>query len=54
MKLMMFEKAGGPALGLVEGDSVIDLAAADPSLPKDLAALIAAAAVLPHLADIAP
>ena len=28
MKLMMFEKAGGPALGLVEGDSVIDLAAA--------------------------
>jgi acylpyruvate hydrolase len=46
MKLMMFEKAGGPALGsslgLVEGDSVIDLAAADASLPKDLAALIAA------------
>jgi len=42
MKLMMFEKAGGPALGLVEGDSVIDLAAADASLPKDLAALIGA------------
>jgi 2-keto-4-pentenoate hydratase/2-oxohepta-3-ene-1,7-dioic acid hydratase in catechol pathway len=42
MKLMMFETAGGPALGLVEGDSVIDLAAADASLPKDLAALIAA------------
>ena len=46
MKLMMFEKAGGPALGstlgLVEGDSVIDLAAADASLPKDLASLIAA------------
>jgi len=42
MKLMMFEKAGGPALGLVEGDNVIDLAAADASLPKDLAALIAA------------
>ena len=45
MKLMMFEKAGGPALGLAEGDIVIDLAAADPSLPKDLAALIAAGAV---------
>ncbi|MGH2626146.1 MAG: fumarylacetoacetate hydrolase family protein [Anaerolineales bacterium] len=45
MKLMMFEKAGGPALGLAEGESVIDLAAADPSLPKDLAALIAAGAV---------
>jgi acylpyruvate hydrolase len=42
MKLMMFEKTGGPALGLVEGNSVIDLAAADPSLPKDLAALITA------------
>ena len=42
MKLMMFEKAGGPALGLVEDDSVIDLAGADPSLPKDLAAQIAA------------
>jgi 2-keto-4-pentenoate hydratase/2-oxohepta-3-ene-1,7-dioic acid hydratase in catechol pathway len=42
MKLMMFEKAGGAALGLVEGASVIDLAAADASLPKDLAALIAA------------
>jgi 2-keto-4-pentenoate hydratase/2-oxohepta-3-ene-1,7-dioic acid hydratase in catechol pathway len=42
MKLMMFEKTGGAALGLVEGTSVIDLAAADASLPKDLAALIAA------------
>lgn len=42
MKLMMFEKPGGPALGLVEGDSVIDLGAADGSLPKDLATLIAA------------
>jgi 2-keto-4-pentenoate hydratase/2-oxohepta-3-ene-1,7-dioic acid hydratase in catechol pathway len=45
MKLMMFEKAGGPALGLVEGDGVIDLAAADASLPKDLAAVIAAGPV---------
>jgi 2-keto-4-pentenoate hydratase/2-oxohepta-3-ene-1,7-dioic acid hydratase in catechol pathway len=42
MKLMMFEKGSGAALGLVEGASVIDLAAADASLPKDLAALIAA------------
>jgi 2-keto-4-pentenoate hydratase/2-oxohepta-3-ene-1,7-dioic acid hydratase in catechol pathway len=42
MKLMMYEKAGGTALGLLEGDSVIDLAAADPGLPKDLAGLIAA------------
>jgi 2-keto-4-pentenoate hydratase/2-oxohepta-3-ene-1,7-dioic acid hydratase in catechol pathway len=42
MKLMMFEKGKAAALGLVEGDTVIDLAAADASLPKDLAALIAA------------
>jgi acylpyruvate hydrolase len=42
MKLMMFEKGGGAALGLVEGESVIDLGAADASLPKDLAGLIAA------------
>jgi 2-keto-4-pentenoate hydratase/2-oxohepta-3-ene-1,7-dioic acid hydratase in catechol pathway len=42
MKLMMFEKGSGAGLGLVEGDSVIDLAAADAALPKDLAALIAA------------
>jgi acylpyruvate hydrolase len=42
MKLMMFEKAGCPALGVIEGDTVIDLAAADPSLPTDLATLIAA------------
>jgi acylpyruvate hydrolase len=42
MKLMMFEKAGSPALGVVEGATVTDLAAADPALPKDLATLIAA------------
>jgi 2-keto-4-pentenoate hydratase/2-oxohepta-3-ene-1,7-dioic acid hydratase in catechol pathway len=42
MKLMMFEKDGGAALGLVEGASVIDLAAADPALPRDLKSLIAA------------
>jgi acylpyruvate hydrolase len=42
MKLMMFEKAGHPALGAVDGANVIDLAAVDAGLPKDLAALIAA------------
>ena len=42
MKLMMFEKGKGVALGLVDGKSVIDLGAADPSLPKDLRSLIAA------------
>ena len=42
MKLMMFEKGNGAALGLVEGKSVIDLSTADASLPKDLRSLIAA------------
>jgi len=42
MKLMMFQKGKGAALGLVEGETVIDLGAADSSLPKDLAGLIAA------------
>jgi len=42
MKLMMFEKGKGAALGLVEGKSVIDLAAVESSLPKDLASLVAA------------
>ena len=42
MKLMMFEKGRGAALGLVDGKTVIDLGAADPSLPKDLKSLIAA------------
>jgi acylpyruvate hydrolase len=42
MKLMMFEKGKGAALGLVEGKTVVDLAAADASLPKDLKSLISA------------
>src|SRR5215471_14147558 len=42
MRLMMFEKGRGAALGLVEGKSVIDLAAVEASLPKDLKSLIAA------------
>ena len=42
MKLMMFQKGKGAALGLVEGKAVIDLGVADPSLPKDLQGLIAA------------
>jgi len=42
MRLMMFEKGNGAALGLVEGKSVIDLSTADASLPKDLRSLIAA------------
>ena len=36
MKIVAFEEQGGPHLGVVEGDQVIDLQAADPSVPADL------------------
>jgi acylpyruvate hydrolase len=42
MQLMMFDKAGHPALGLIDGAQVIDLAAVDAGLPPDLGRLIAA------------
>lgn len=42
MKFMMFEKGRGAALGLVVGGTVIDLGAADVSLPKNLKSLITA------------
>ncbi len=35
MKIVAFEGQGGPRLGLVEGDQVVDLAAVDASLPSD-------------------
>src|SRR5262249_22744380 len=44
MKLMMFAKANGAGLGVVENNAVVDLVAADASLPKDLKGLIAAGA----------
>jgi 2-keto-4-pentenoate hydratase/2-oxohepta-3-ene-1,7-dioic acid hydratase in catechol pathway len=44
MKLMMFQKDGGVALGLVDGKCVVDLGAADPALPKTLRAVIQAGA----------
>jgi 2-keto-4-pentenoate hydratase/2-oxohepta-3-ene-1,7-dioic acid hydratase in catechol pathway len=42
MKFMMFAKGTGSALGLVENSAVVDLAAADASLPKDLNGLLLA------------
>ena len=36
MKIVAFEGEGGPRLGVVEGDSVIDLNAADGAAPRDL------------------
>ncbi|MGE0767303.1 MAG: fumarylacetoacetate hydrolase family protein [Hyphomicrobiaceae bacterium] len=42
MKLMMFKCGWDARLGLVDGDTLIDVAAADPSLPADLLGLIGA------------
>ena len=42
MKLMMFEKGKGAALGLVEGKTVIDLGAADAVAAQRPQSLIAA------------
>ena len=36
MKIVAFEGQGGPRLGVVEGDQVVDLQAADPKVPGDL------------------
>ncbi len=41
MKLMMFEEGGPARLGVVEGDSVIDVHACSTSLPATMTALIA-------------
>ena len=46
MRYMMFEKAGGVALGAVTGDKVVDLSIADPSLPRDMIALIGGGAAV--------
>lgn len=41
MRLMMFENGGGPKLGAVEGDSVVDVAACGVGLAETLHGLIA-------------
>ena len=54
MKVVGFEADGGLRLGIVEGDQVIDLQAADPKVPADLGAALAANnGDLKPLADIA-
>ncbi len=40
MKLMMFEEGGARRLGVVQGDTVIDVAACDPTLPATILALV--------------
>src|SRR6185437_14185106 len=42
MKIVAFESQGGPHLGVVEGDQVVDLQAADAKVPSDLGVLLAA------------
>jgi acylpyruvate hydrolase len=36
MKIVAFEGQGGPRLGVVDGDQIVDLQAADPKVPRDL------------------
>ncbi len=42
MRLVSFESGDGPRIGVVEGDTVIDLSAVDPSAPRDIQSVIAA------------
>jgi 2-keto-4-pentenoate hydratase/2-oxohepta-3-ene-1,7-dioic acid hydratase in catechol pathway len=44
MKLATFTHGGATRVGVVEGDVIVDLAAAAPSLPHDMRALLAAGA----------
>src|SRR5436190_15588673 len=41
MKIVAFEGQGGPRIGIVEGDQVVDLQAAEAKVPKDLGAWLA-------------
>jgi 2-keto-4-pentenoate hydratase/2-oxohepta-3-ene-1,7-dioic acid hydratase in catechol pathway len=41
MRIARFTHAGSTRLGLVEGDDIVDVGGADPSLPTDLGALLA-------------
>jgi acylpyruvate hydrolase len=40
MRILAFEKDGGSVLGVHQGDTVIDLSVADPSLPTELVDLV--------------
>ncbi|HEY2387530.1 MAG TPA: fumarylacetoacetate hydrolase family protein [Candidatus Binatia bacterium] len=44
MKLVTFLAGGAPRLGVVDGDAVVDLAAAEPALPAEMTAFLAAGA----------
>jgi acylpyruvate hydrolase len=54
MKIVAFEGQGGPRLGIVEGNEVVDLSAADASVPTDLGEWLAKhGGEVKPLADIA-
>lgn len=54
MRIVGFKNGQGLRLGVVEGDQVIDLQAADPNLPADLAAILRKSnGDLSHLHDLA-
>ena len=42
MKLATFHSGGSTRIGVVDGDALVDLAAAEPSLPRDMIELLAA------------
>lgn len=44
MRLVSFSKAGGSAVGMRQGDSIIDISVAAPKLPRTLAGILAAGA----------
>lgn len=55
MRICRFEAGSGPSLGVVEGDAVLDISAADPEISSEPAlALLAGRAHLQGLARIAP
>ena len=49
MKIVGFASDSGPRLGLIEGEEVVDLCAADPRVPGDLGSWLVA-----HDGDLAP
>jgi acylpyruvate hydrolase len=54
MKIVGFETDAGPRLGVIEGEEVVDLQAVDPTIPNDLAAVLASGnGDLAPLAEIA-
>ncbi len=40
MRLVVFDKGGAPALGLLEGDQIVDVAAAGVEAPADISAIV--------------